>query len=861
MKTKILFSKIIIRPLTGFLLLWTFSFHVSAQQSEDVASTLIQRAQDIHSFFQYMPQEKVYLHFDNTSYYQDDPIWFTCYVLTSGTQPGIEVSKTLYVELLNPGGEIIDKRILKIENGQCHGEFTLNQLPFYSGFYEVRAYTRYMLNFGEDVIFSRLLPVYDKPKNEGDFTEKAMQKYGTGKYPVEREKPQKGRKVNLKFFPEGGNLVEGLTSKVAFEATDASGSPIGVSGTVINEAREEVARFTMQHEGKGVFSYTPGNKHKAVVRHNGKTYEFEMPPALPQGMVWSVDNLSEADSIHVRIQKNRNTPDEMFGVALMSWNKLETFCLINMTGEDTQIKIDQSKLPSGVSRLVLFGSDGKIRCDRFLFTQQNEQLDIRLKTEKKVYAPYERVDMDFELTDQEQHPVRIPFSLSVKDGMNEVEYRHNILTDLLLMSGIKGYVRNPGYYFESDDARHRASLDLLLMVQGWRRYSWEQVTGAGSFDWKHRPEQGIMTQGKVVSFVRQIPKPNVDVSLFLSKREENNEANTFFSSFVTDSLGQFSFVSDVEGKWNMLLSVREKGKKKDYRILLDRVFTPAPRSYSYPEMQVVLAGTEKENPIDEIKPDSLSESYESFLTFYKDSLARTGNREKVLHLDEVTVTAKKRSPEKEIYQNRAQSIAYYDVHSEMDDITDKGQFIGRDINQLMIQMNKNFQPRDHGEYLSYKSKLPLFVINYQRTKHTEFDYNLYKLITLESIKSIYINEKLSTICQYADVRMSPLDVDLIYSCVVFIETYPEGKIPAAAGKGVRKTWLEGYSPAKEFYSPDYSVLPPEPDYRRTLYWNPSVVPDEEGKASIHFYNNNRSQKFRISLETVSPQGMIGVYEE
>ena len=79
------------------------------------------------------------------------------------------LSKTLFVELLNPGGEIMDKRKLKIENGQCHGEFTLNHLPFYSGFYEVRAYTKYMLNFGEDIIFSRLQPVFNKPKVEGNF--------------------------------------------------------------------------------------------------------------------------------------------------------------------------------------------------------------------------------------------------------------------------------------------------------------------------------------------------------------------------------------------------------------------------------------------------------------------------------------------------------------------------------------------------------------------------------------------------------------------------------------------------------------------------------------------------------------------
>ena len=139
------------------------------------------------------------------------------------------------------------------------------------------------------------------------------------------------------------------------------------------------------------------------------------------------------------------------------------------------------------------------------------------------------------------------------------------------------------------------------------------------------------------------------------------------------------------------------------------------------------------------------------------------------------------------------------------------------------------------------------------------DYNKYKYIRLEAIKSIYITENLSTICQYADPRLTPFDVSDLYSCAVLIETYPEGKIPTEAGKGVRKTWLDGYSQVKEFYHPNYSVLPPVPDYRRTLYWNPSVTPDKEGKAHIRFYNNSRCRKLKISAETITTNGLIGTY--
>lgn len=157
------------------------------------------------TFGEALPQEKVALHLDNTSYYQGDDIWFQCYVVASGLNRPTEWSKTLYVELLNPGGEIVSKQILPVRNGRCHGHFALTQLPFYSGFYEVRAYTKYMLNFDEVSVFSRIIPVFDKPAVPGHYVEKEISPR-VSKYPQERKRPRKEKKLNLRFYPEGGYL-------------------------------------------------------------------------------------------------------------------------------------------------------------------------------------------------------------------------------------------------------------------------------------------------------------------------------------------------------------------------------------------------------------------------------------------------------------------------------------------------------------------------------------------------------------------------------------------------------------------------------------------------------------------------------
>lgn len=573
----------------------------------------------------------------------------------------------------------------------------------------------------------------------------------------------------------------------------------------------------------------------------------------------------------ITVQKNRFTPAQVLGLAVMSRGKLYNFCMLTVKrNQPFSFRLDKKNLPAGVSQLVLFDKAGQVLADRLVFVGKPDTLSLAVRTDKEHYLPYDSIGISFEVNDSQGKPVQTPLSVSVRDGWEEVENRHSMLTDLLLMSEIKGYVRRPSWYFESDDTLHRRALDELLMVQGWRRYEWKHWAGVEPFELKYLPEQGIELHGQVVSMVRSKPRPDVQVTSFLTKRgEEDNPTNQhtpYFDVFTTDSLGRFSFISQVEGKWNLILSVSEKGKKKDHRIVLDRVFHPKPRKYPMAELQVHISGDEKVSLPDTLPNDTvfLQESVEQLFKTYEDSLRKLGMDEKIHRIDEVVVKAKKQDKAAEVYKARTKSVAYYDVASEMDDIQDRNGFIGDDIHELMINMNPEFY-REHSpsgeEYLFYKGKMVLFSINYERTYHTEMDYNKYRLLPLEAIKSVYISEDYGTICRYADPRFTPMNIDKLYRCVVLIETYPEDQISVKGGKGVRKTWLEGYSEVKDFYQPDYRVLPKENDYRRTLYWNPALSTDEQGKAYIRFYNNSRCKYPRITVETLTEDGKIGVFRQ
>lgn len=120
---------------------------LSAAIEDSVYQQLASFVTNVEAFNRLYPQEKVYLHFDNTGYYVGERIWYKAYVLSSGTHQYSNYSGILYVELLSQEGQVLETQRLRIEDGSCHGSLELKP-DYYAGYYEVRAYTRYMLNFG-----------------------------------------------------------------------------------------------------------------------------------------------------------------------------------------------------------------------------------------------------------------------------------------------------------------------------------------------------------------------------------------------------------------------------------------------------------------------------------------------------------------------------------------------------------------------------------------------------------------------------------------------------------------------------------------------------------------------------------------
>ena len=486
------------------LLLWMGCLGVLAQQP--ATRRLANYANNISRFTKDCPQEKVYLHFDNTGYYAGDTIWFKAYTVTADEVKPTTLSRVLHVELLTPRGEVTDSRKLKIQDGQCHGEFALPR-DCKGGFYEVRAYTRAMLNFGDTHIFSRVFPIYSEPEQAGNYQEKDMDSFAGEK--KERPEPEKADRVNLHFFPEGGHAVLGIPTRVAFRATGKNGEDINVTGTLYNASREPVASLATIHQGMGVFEFTPqAQEYEATVNYEGKEYTIPFKDILAEGYTMNVDNLNP-DLMRISVHKSDSLPNDTIAVSVTCRGKLCTVEAFVLGKEPYAFRIPKEKLPAGCIQVTAFNAAGDILAERLAFnTRKDMFVPIRVTQDKTSYKPFEEVNLQFDVHDPSGKPVETTFSLAVRDAATtpRTAYQDNILTDLLLSSDVKGYIQDPMQYFTDESRTTRTKLDLLMMVQGWRRYSWQQMAGVKPIKIKHFAEEGLTLWGKVKTLVKNKPR-------------------------------------------------------------------------------------------------------------------------------------------------------------------------------------------------------------------------------------------------------------------------------------------------------------------------------------------------------------------
>ncbi len=753
------------------------------------------------------PKEKIHIHFDRTVYNKDETIWYKVYVLA-----GYELtplSKNVYVEWYDTTGRMIRQTVAPLFQSTAKGSF---ELPAgYSGnSIHVKAYTRWMLNddtafiFQKDILFNATVSAAVKPVVVP--------------------------KTRVDVFPEAGLLVQGLSNRVAFKATNQFGTPVFIKGAVYS-GKKYIDTLLVKHDGMGSFFITPqpGETYQLNwTDENGKKGTTAVEPAKPEGVTMSVQATN--DKAFVQLQRTKGIPETFKKLNL--WVHMNQGLLykvsVNLSEKNAvkaEIPIDE--LPTGILQFTLFSEDMQPVGERILFVN-NRQHEFNAKVtlalvnlEKRGKNVIDIMVSDTAFTNM---------SVAITDASITIPETQSIYSDILLSSEIRGKVHNPAYYLSTDADSVTANLDLVMMTHGWRRFNWDKVKAGVLPEMKYPLETDFLKiTGKVYGF-----KPNSTAAppqLNFVLRGKDSSTRFVFAPIERD--GSFSVPN---------------------QFFYDTV--KAFYSFNNNSKLTEVTQVQLENGLLRFVPKKITLPASNPLGLWNDSLARIkmnyifNEQEKLRKLmasttlAEVTVKAKTKSPLQVLEEKYA-----------------TGLFSGGD--GFSFDPNENGVPGAMDIFAYLQGRVPGLTVSGSGPQTT--------LSWRGSSPDVYLNEMVTPINMVSTINVNDVAFIKVFrppffgsggggaggAIAIYLKKGGATKSDPNA-KGMESTILGGYSRFKEFFSPSYEKdSNPDPDLRSTIYWNPYVMTNKKSpRIRLQFFNNDITKKFLLVLEGINGNGKM-----
>ena len=868
--TTTLQSKRSITVLLGVLLYFS---SLSAQTMQD---TIIAN----FSLMERIPKEKLYLHLDKPFYGAGEKIWFKGYLVNATTHQDNSQSNFIITELINRSDSIVERKKIRRDSLGFHNAFTLPAtLP--AGDYYLRGYSNWMLNEDPDFFFSRNIKIGNSIDNtivssieyqqeddthytakikftsnvqavfenttikylyleNGKIKNKGKKKTDENgwisislpdlKSPVARrievefDDPQYIYKrtfylpvftndFDVKFFPEGGALLSIPHQNVAFKVQGADGFSKEVEGFLFNSKGDTLTNFRSEHNGMGIFTMNPvdNETYYVTVRTNDSiTKRFDLPAIEPKGISIAMSHYKQ--EIRYEIQKTETTewPQKLF---LLAHTRGKLAILQPINPERTFGKMNDSLFTEGITHFMLIDQQGNALSERLVFVPDHKPNQWQITADQPTYGKREKVSLQIAAKDNEGNPVEGTFSVSITDrkSIQPDSLADNILSNLLLTSDLKGYVEDPAYYFLNQDARTLRSIDYLMMTHGWRRHKIENVLRTPSLNFTNYIEKGQTISGRIMGFFGANVKKG---PICVLAPKYNIIATT-----ETDEKGQFIVNTSFRDSTTFLVQARTKKGFAGVDILMD------PPQYP--------VATHK------------APYFNGAATFMEDYLMNTRDQYymeggmRVYNLKEVTVTAKRERPSsKSIYTG---GINTYTV--EEDRLQGYGQTAFDAASRLpsvTITNGSEIHIRNNSE--------PAIIV---------IDDIVYEDAS-DILKDIQVSD-MSSISLLRGADAVILGPRASGGAVVITLKDPRN-LPARPAQGIITYTPLGYSESVEFYHPTYDT--PEKknaqrsDFRSTVYWNPELRLDAEGKATIEYYTPDSTAPEDIIIEGVDKNGKV-----
>jgi TonB-dependent SusC/RagA subfamily outer membrane receptor len=754
-------------------------------------------------------QQKVYLHTDKVGYNGGDIMWIKAYILNGMNHLPDTLSTNLYVELISPSFTRVEIKRFQMFKGFGIGDFKLSDtLP--EGLYQIRAYTNWMKNFGEEFFFTRSFqltnPSYVKLISPRQARENKKELENRDKHAED---------IDLQFMPEGGVLVEGIESVVAFKAVNQLGKGVDISGLVTDDKGNTVTTFSSFFKGMGRINLTPaeGKHYFALVKGRDHEMRVPLPNAVKTGLVMHAED--QPGSIGVTLWTRKPASDDRtaneFILVGQVGGRIYYHDILNIEDGMAKAVIDKNLFPSGVIHLTCFSGRGLPLAERLVFNNRSDHMRISMNATDYLNEEGSKIMLSFQVRDHANKPLSANLSLAVIREKTEPipANQENIVSYLLLSSDLTGFIEDPYVYFLDRSAFRRQALDNLMLTHGWRRFDWNKILHDEYPEIRYHEERGISIYGQVTRNFFSMPLKNckVQLSILSTYNDVFTQYSTEKGYFLFDHLVYYDTINVKIEAW------RQNGRRN-----------------------LVIVVSE-----DQMEKVSRQQGEYSLIT-------RSERDQKAYRTERSAESKEAFEKEQERLREESQSH-FHGLYSEPDQVLYSKDFPKGNVNVLDVIKGRMPGVSVYGDLIVIRgpntimgSNQPLFLIDGMPTQD------------VESIKAIPIED-----IDRIEVLKGPNAA--IYGVrgangVIAVYT----KHGFYVKRGVIEFDMLGYSTPRVFYEPKYLAADePQSDY--TLFWLPVLLTDASGTATLLIDKPKISGDYRFRVEGISYSGHVGVMEE
>ena len=763
----------------------------------------------LNIYEQQFPHEKMHIHFDRTMYNKGETIFYKLYVLS-----GLEwttLSKNIYVNWYDANGNYIKQTVAPLFKSSAKGSMEV-PANYKGDFIRLKAFTRWMLNDDSVFLYEKNIPI-----NDGSLA---------------KTKANIASKTRVDVFPEGGVLVNGLNSKVAFKATNSAGIPVFIKGFLVNDKNKVLDTLKIAHDGMGFFKVKPVAGEKYQLNWTDENAQKGVTPIMPANKEGVILKLSmDVEKAYVQVERTADVPQSYKHLRLLVHQNQQLLYNVDFKGEERivqKVGLPIEELTTGVVQFSLFSNDWVPLAERIMLVNNRlHEYNAMLSVVVANVAKRGKNVLEIMVKDTTESNM----SISITDASIVLPEQQTIYSDFLLSNEIRGKVYKTAYYFSSDADSVAAHLDLVMLTNGWRKFDWEKIKNAVLPKQIYPVEQDLMkVTGKV--YANATSKLNEDLLLNLIILRKDSSKKMFF--LPVDKNGLFedktSFFYDTS---RIYYSINGKSKNNSFVVHF-------------------------ENGLLNQSLKKLNLGADAFNNYWNDSLARIKlnsifveqERQKKLlasmTLSEVVVKSKTKSAVQILDEKYA-----------------TGFFAGGDGISFDLSSDANMVAAI--DILTYlQAKVPGLTINLGgqpsatwRGSNTQFFLNE-MTTTIDQVQSINITD-----ISYIKAMRPPFFGAMGGGSGGAISIYTKKGEYNRGGnvnsKGMEYKVLGGYSVFKEFYNPSYDKPAEnfEIDNRATLYWNPYLLTNKKSsRVRIEFFNNDISKKLQIVLEGINANGRL-----